>query len=139
MSAVVPAVIIDASATLSWLFGEGSPDDWLVANLTATTLRAPSLWRLEVVNAIVVKERRGQISQAQGDRFLHILDSLPVEITSPFENQTLETIAKLARDHQLTSYDAVYLEAAKSSSASLCTLDNNLKSAAQRSGVELVS
>lgn len=139
MSAVTPAVIIDASATLSWLFGEASPNDWLATNLTTATLQAPSLWRLEVINAIVVKERRGQISQAQGDRFLQLLDSLPVEIISSFENQPLETIAKSARDHQLTSYDAVYLETAKSSSASLCTLDNNLKSAAQRSGVQLVN
>ncbi len=138
MSPVVPAVIIDASATLSWLFGEGVPDDWLATNLTSATLRAPSLWRLEVVNAIVVKERRGQISQAQGDRFLQLLDSLPVEIVSSFENQPLEAIAKLAREHQLTSYDAVYLETARTSPASLCTLDNNLRTAALRSGVELV-
>lgn len=134
----MPAVVIDASATLAWLFGEEDPNGWLADNLVSATLLAPVLWRLEVVNAIVVKERRKQITEVQGDRFLEILDGLPIAMIPPDVTQSLGQLARLARMHQLTSYDATYLDSAHKTAAALLTLDGNLQNAARRNGVSLI-
>ena len=133
------AVVVDASATLAWLFGEGNPAAWLEANLSSMELSAPALWRLEVVNAIVVKERRKQITESQGNQFLEILDALPIVIAQSQNQQSLPDLAKLARVHQLTAYDAAYLDLARSEQASLLTLDVNLIDAARRINVPLVA
>lgn len=133
------AVVVDASATLTWLFGEGNPAAWLEANLSSMELSAPALWRLEVVNAIVVKERRKQITESQGNQFLEILDALPIVIAQSQNQQSLPDLAKLARVHQLTAYDAAYLDLARSEQASLLTLDVNLIDAARRINVPLVA
>jgi predicted nucleic acid-binding protein len=134
----MPAVVIDASATLAWLFGENDPKDWLTAQASSAALLAPAHWRLEVVNAVIVKERRRQITRVQGDRFLQILDALPIATVQSRPEQTLSQLADLARDHPLTAYDAVYLDLALTASASLATLDNNLKDAAGRMNVGLI-
>lgn len=133
------AVVVDANATLAWLFGEGDPAAWLEANLSSMTLSAPSLWRLEVVNAIVVKERRKQITESQGEQFLTILEALPIVIVPSQNEPSLLDLAKLARTHQLTAYDAAYLDLARSEQASLLTLDANLIDAARRTNVPLVA
>jgi len=133
------AVVVDASATLAWLFGEGDPAAWLEANLSSMKLSAPPLWRLEVVNVIVVKERRKQITESQGEQFLMILEALPIAIVPSQNEQSLLDLAKLARTHQLTAYDAAYLDLARSEQASLLTLDANLIDAAQRINVPLVA
>ncbi|QDT76154.1 type II toxin-antitoxin system VapC family toxin [Lacipirellula limnantheis] len=133
------AVVVDASATLAWLFGEGDPADWLEANLSSMTLSAPALWRLEVVNAIVIKERRKQITQSQDEELLTILDALPIAIVQSQNEPSLLSLANLARTHQLTAYDAAYLDLARSERASLLTLDANLIDAAQRINVPLIA
>lgn len=45
----------------------------------------------------------------------------------------------LARSHQLTAYDAAYLELASRRKLVLCTLDQQLIAAAPKSGVTLWS
>ena len=125
----MPGVVVDASATLAWLFAEDDPGGWLATQASGATLLAPSHWRLEVVNAVIIKERRRQITRDQGDRFLQILDALPITSVLPRPEQTLKQLAILARSHQLTAYDAVYLDLALAAAASLLTLDSNLKNA----------
>ena len=50
------------------------------------------------------------------------------------------SIARLSRQHQLSSYDAAYLSnLAVAENLPLATLDNNLRTAAKRIGVELLS
>ena len=45
----------------------------------------------------------------------------------------------LAREHGLSAYDAVYLELAIRAGAPLATLDNILRAAARKAGVEVYS
>ena len=132
-------IVVDASATLAWLFGERDPIDWLAERLTKERLIAPALWRLEVVNAILKKERQKLITVEQGGRFLRTLDAIAVEPVEPPVNRTLEQLALFARPHQLTAYDAIYLELALNRKASLLSLDNNLHDAAKRVGVAIIT
>lgn len=129
-------LVVDASATLAWLFGEEQANA-VESRLGDAALVAPSLWRLEVVNAILIKERRKDITPAQGVRFLQILEAMAIDIVSDPPGRSLEQLALFARPHQLTAYDAVYLELATALGLPLWTYDRNLQQAAKRLGVEL--
>jgi predicted nucleic acid-binding protein len=132
-------IIIDASITIGWLFNESEGIKRIGPTLTNADLVAPWLWRLEVVNAVLVKERGKVITVAQSTHMLELLEDLNAEIVGEPAVRTLTGLAAVARPHQLTSYDAIYLELAMSLKLPLFTRDNNLRAAAKRVGVKLVS
>lgn len=130
--------VVDANTTLAWLWAEPSAADQLPADFAETSMIVPWLWRTEVTNAVLVRERRKHLTQAQGTRFLQILDSLDLEVVGEPTHRTLEALGHFARPHQLTSYDAIYLELAINVGKPICTLDKGMQDAARRIGVELV-
>ena len=131
-------IVIDASTALAWAFDEEDFVGRFAAQFASERLLASPIWRLEVVNAILRNERQRLITPEQGNRLLGALDGIGVEIVDLQSERPLEQLAVFARPHQLTSYDAAYLDVALSASASLFTLDQNLKDAAGRLGVPLV-
>jgi predicted nucleic acid-binding protein len=130
--------LIDASVTLAWLFDESGRGAALDRQLKPLELVAPWLWRLEVVNAVVVLERRRQLTEAQGIRLLTALESADVEVVAEPATRTLTGLAQTARPHLLTAYDMVYLDLAISLGLPLLTDDTNLRTAALRTGVPLI-
>lgn len=130
--------IVDASVTLNWLFGEDRRSQWILRVFASGAPAAPWLWGLEVVNAVLVQERRKQITQNQGTQFLQILEALDIEIMGEPMDRDMEKLALLARPHQLTAYDALYLDLAINLGLPLCTMDRNLKNAANRLGIRLI-
>ena len=58
--------VIDANVTLAWLFAEDEHRIWMPKDWAEADMVSSWLWRLEVTNAVLVKERRRQITQAQG-------------------------------------------------------------------------
>ena len=131
--------VIDASVTLAWLFGEEDQSEAAQERLSDAALVAPTLWRLEVVNAILVKERRKHITPAQGTRFLQLLEALDIEVVGEPTARSMEQLALFARPHQLSAYDAVYLELATILGLPLWTYDSNLTKAAKKLGVAIVA
>lgn len=131
-------VVVDASMALSWCFEDEHDDlsDRALAEVLAVGGIVPPLWRLEVVNVLVVAERRGRITPADGARFIALLDALPIEL-SEFDPGTAELCAT-ARAHNLTASDASYLLAAVQSGARLATRDEALLRAAASLGVSLL-
>jgi predicted nucleic acid-binding protein len=95
----------------------------------------PTLWRLELRNALVVNERRGRITERQTARFLRNVERLAITIDdAPDESGVLT----LARRHRLTVYDVAYLELASRNALPLATLDAMLATAARSEGVHLL-
>jgi predicted nucleic acid-binding protein len=132
------AFVLDASVAGPWALAD-EPSE--AANRIATRLLieeaiGPPLWWYEVRNLLVICERRGRIEQADSDYFLARLDKYPIRIDPEIARD--ETLV-LARKHQLTIYDAAYLELAIRSSASLATLDSALEAAARAEGIEIVA
>jgi len=127
---------------LAWLFEREQPSDRERANrLLAACGEAPwwipGLWHLEVSNALLVAERRSLLPQADSDRFLARLSSLPFFTDSdPLADRRFR-ILSLARSHGLSSYDATYLELAQRLGAALASLDRQLNRAAVALGVAL--
>jgi predicted nucleic acid-binding protein len=129
-------LVLDASVALAWAFedeAEGYADATLEA-LSDVGALVPDLWGYEVVNALVVGERRERIMPAESARFVTLLRSLPIEVEAlPFGG--LSELASLAREYRLTAYDAAYLGVAIRRGIPLATQDRALREAARRSGV----
>jgi predicted nucleic acid-binding protein len=128
-------IVIDASAALALAFNEDSFANRFAEQLAAERLIAPPIWRLEVDNVILRNERQHLITAEQGNRVLAALDTICDEIVDSQSDETLEQLAAFARPHQLTAYDAAYLDVALKTAATLLTLDQNLIDAANRLGL----
>ena len=132
-------IVIDASSTLAWLFDEDELEGRLKSILAASDLVAPWLWRLEVTNVILVRERRKVLTETQTSTLFRLIDELAVELVGEPTTRTATGLAQIARPHQLSAYDTIYLDLAVRLGLPLLTRDNNLRAAAQRVGVILVS
>jgi predicted nucleic acid-binding protein len=91
------------------------------------------LFWYEIRNILVINERRGRIDPGQTAQFLLDIDPL----TDVDEGPVQADVLALARTHNLTVYDASYLELASRLGLPLCTLDAQLTDAAPRIGVAL--
>ena len=130
-------LVVDASVAVSWLFDDEDEPRALQAleHLAEEGALVPHLWHLETRNALLVAERRGRISAAGVKDRLDALKGLPVTTD---EEPDLQSAFDLARTHELSFYDALYLELAKREGARLATLDESLARAAVAEGVALL-
>jgi predicted nucleic acid-binding protein len=131
--------VLDCSVTMGWVFDDEKTDytEAVLNSLAENKAIVPYLWELEVANVLIMAERRGRITQAQTAHALSLLSSLPILIDTPIAKQGLATIPTLAREHQLSAYDAAYLELALREGAAIATLDQKLERAAQSCGVKI--
>ncbi len=132
-------LIIDSSVAIAWCFPD-EQDTYSQSVLDAlATERAivPDLWHLEVANTLMVGERRKRSTQANTVTWLGFLTSLPISIDEETRSHAFGDTLSLAREHNLSVYDAAYLELAMRRGLPLATLDDKLKSTAQAAGVAL--
>lgn len=134
------AFVIDASATLPWRFADEATA-WTEALLdrveVGEEVLVPAHWPLEVVNALLVARRKGRVTDAQVNEFLEDVAALPIR-TVPASATQWPAILSLAHQHQLTAYDAAYLDLAQRAGLPLATLDGDLRKAAAAAGTPLV-
>jgi len=135
--------VIDAQAALGWLFEDEASeakDKLLEALKTGDEAHVPSLFPYEVANVLKVNEAKKppRLTQARSDRFLKDLAALPIVVDSESTRQTWGRTLALARQHNLTAYDAAYLELALRLAVPLATEDEALAEAAKNAGVELL-
>jgi len=97
----------------------------------------PMLWRLEVGNALLVGKRRKRISEAKVTQFLGLLEAFPIEVDDQTVTKAWSESLNLARSHNLSVYDACYLELALRRGLPIASLDVPLKAAAAKIGVEV--
>ena len=133
--------VLDASVTLAWCFPEeathGTEDilDLLTTGVSALT---PSIWPFEVANALLVGERRKRLTIAQVTVMLHRISTLPIFLDPARSDHIFDRVLSLARQEQLTEYDASYLELALRERLPLATLDDRLRRAAKSTGVSVL-
>ncbi|MBA3484518.1 MAG: type II toxin-antitoxin system VapC family toxin [Pirellulales bacterium] len=134
------AFIIDCSITMAWCFtDERTPATVLVRDRSEReTALAPGLWYLEVANVLSLAEKRGRITPALVAEFINLLAKMTIEIDGEGPDRAFQQILPLCRQHDLTSYDAVYLELAIRTGLPLATLDGQLRAAAAERGVPLL-
>lgn len=134
-------LVLDASITMTWCY----PDEH--SNFAYKVLDAlehrraivPSLWAVEVANALIVGERRSRLSANNIAHFFELLQSLSIETDTQTASRALSDTLQLARAYGLSVYDAAYLELAMREGFELATLDGRLRDAAKKAGVRIFS
>ena len=135
------AFVLDGSVTMVWGF-EDEADAYaesILDRMPDLQAHVPSLWPLEVANATIVGERRKRLDEARSRRFFVLLEALPIVLDGEAGNRAFADIVQLARNYQLSAYDAAYLELAIRRGLPLACLDGKLKTAAAAAGVVLFS
>ena len=131
------AFVLDCSLTLAWFF-EDEADAYAQAvedSLPSAAAIVPTLWPLEVANALLMGERRKRATEAKATTFLGLLKALPIVVDDETAERAWQESIHLARMHQLSVYDAAYLELALRRGLTLATLDDKLAAAANAVGV----
>jgi predicted nucleic acid-binding protein len=132
-------MVLDNSVVMAWCFrdvGDGYADA-VLESLAGNEALVPGIWPLEVVNVLAAAERRRRLSETDSTRFLALLADLPLRVIQEPPQRVTGEILALARETGLSSYDASYLDLAMREGAPLATLDQELRKAAVRVGVEL--
>jgi predicted nucleic acid-binding protein len=141
-AAVTRRLVLDASVAVAWCFEDETTKftegvlDLISAGGEALV---PSIWPLELANALLIAERRKRIALAKVTALLIRIAGLPISVRPTDLKQSFEQILSLARQQELSQYDAAYLELAVREGLPLATLDGELQRAAKAVGVELVS
>ncbi len=132
--------VLDCSISISWCLVEENDDyaNYILALMTDATALVPEIWSLEVVNTLLVAERRNRMTIEQTEQAINLLQSLPIVIDTLTSSQAFQQTLKLGREQSLASYDAAYLELALRKSLPLATNDNRLIEAAKRCQVRLM-
>jgi predicted nucleic acid-binding protein len=90
------------------------------------------------MNGLIMAVRRGRIDLERVARFARDLAVLPIRIEPPHAPAAWDAVIQVATKHQLTVYDATYLELAERTRLPLATLDGDLRKAALAASVVLV-
>lgn len=129
---------------MRWFLGDGSTSDRVYAGRALDTLESsyaivPVTWGLEVSNVIARSEAKGVMPKEHSEAFLNRLSGLDIEVDADTFEYALSDTLKLARSYKLSAYDASYLELAHRLDLPFATLDLNLRKAAKKAGVKILS
>lgn len=128
-------LVVDASALAGGLMPDEIGVDLAELAAQHDVFLAPWLLWVEIRNILIVSERRGRIPAAVVEQALEAIDALGiVRDTAPSNAAVLV----LCRKHNLTAYDALYLDLALRHRAVLATRDNALAKAAHAEGIVIV-
>ncbi len=132
-------MVVDASTALAWCFPDENSEyaDAVLVALKGKTILVPSIWPLEIANAVLVGERMKRLRRPEIQRFIALMEGLPLAQDSQTVGEHIGNVLPLAREYGLSAYDAAYLELAIRYEAPLATLDGKLRRAAQKAGVSI--
>jgi predicted nucleic acid-binding protein len=133
--------VVDASIAVAWVHpAQATPqtDSLLESVYEGAPLEVPALWPLEVSNALLVLERRKKLTGAERETALAALRKLSVKIDHEMAGLAFAKLSDLVSRHQLSAYDAAYLELAQRRKLPLACKDGTLRSAAMVLKVKVI-
>ncbi len=132
--------VVDNSVVMSWCFKDETNKyaDAILHKLSEARAVVPSIWPLEVVNVLLVAERRKRLSEADSTRFITLLTQLPIIVEQERPENMMKELLTFARANNLSSYDASYLDLAMKRGYPIATSDNKLIQAARRIDVQIL-
>jgi predicted nucleic acid-binding protein len=137
--------VLDNSVAMRWLLNDRQSDgqDYarsvlqMLAN--GDTAVVPNLWTLEAANVLAKSQKRGLVTEADAREFLALLSDLDIETDPTTHERALHDTLGIAIQHDLSAYDAAYLELALREGLPLATLDQDLSAAVGKAGGSRVS
>ena len=97
-------------------------------------MHVPFTWPVEIANAMRTAVRRKRFGRDEAIEFARRLTDLGVRIAAPWHDDASRYL-ELALAHDLTPYDAIYLDMCLSQRADLASCDRALLQAAARVGI----
>ena len=133
-------IVLDASLMVEWLIGENRASVARDAYdaLAQDTVRVPSHWPVEVSNALRSEIRTGRLAISGFHRIMDRFDALDIRVEMPIDLDEITPLAQFATTHELTAYDAAYVQLALQHRAALATLDGAMRAAAKRLSISLL-
>lgn len=133
-------MVADASFCGAWILEDESSEDAedLLKRVETDEVRltVPALWKFEMLNLLRSACRRGRLNEAEAAAAQKVLSRVPLDQVDVPDSVAEEKILELSQAHNLSAYDAAYLELAKRFQIQLRTADRALKKAAHDCGVE---
>ena len=133
-------LVLDASVALSWCFEDeitpGSTE--ILRRVEASEALVPPVWALEVANVLRQAVRRHRVDRPTVTGFLEALDALPLRVIEMGSARVFRHVMDLAWTHDLTTYDACYLDLAIRQRLPLATLDARMRRAADAAGIDVL-
>ncbi|WP_374668029.1 type II toxin-antitoxin system VapC family toxin [Ramlibacter sp.] len=131
--------VIDASAAAAWVLPDESTEAaealYAHACMDASGFHAPQIWPWEMGNLLLTAQRRGRISPEAPDLALQTLAATSIQLDAPPDLHRQLQVARLAGTHDLSYYDAAYLELVLRLNGQLASRDRKLLSAAAACGI----
>jgi len=133
--------VIDASVMASWFLpneDSGKYED-LINSIDKLKIHVPSIFEHEFMNILLNALKRRRLDNATAQEILEIISHYPIII----ESSTAVLMEKIdvfsiAKAHDLTAYDAAYLELAVRLNVPLMTYDKSLSEAAKKLKLKIV-
>jgi predicted nucleic acid-binding protein len=131
------AFVLDASVAVAWFVRKQATayTDRVRARAKREPLHVPAVWPLEVSNALLVLQRRGNISGNAAKTAADLLGDLVVTVHQ--DRLTIPELLTFAAKYRLSAYDASYLDLALSLRLPLACRDGPLQHALSSAGVRL--
>lgn len=135
------SVVVDASMTVAWLFSSErsqAPKE-ILRRVALDGAFVPSLWRLEIANVLHNAVRRRRCDPGYATRCLQRLGRLQIVVDLETDAHAWGRTRQLAAEHDLTVYDAAYLELAIRRRRPLATCDAALAKAGRKIGTDVLA
>ncbi len=133
--------VIDASSMGPLIVPDET--DELIATLpsilSSDLALVPSHWHLEVANLARMAIRKRRLTEPLLAKAFEALSVFTVLVDDLTERAAWSKTLKLAATHDLTAYDAAYLELSLRTGRTLVCKDKRLIRASEREGVELIT
>jgi predicted nucleic acid-binding protein len=132
--------VVDNSVVMSWCFKDETNKygDAVLNRLAEATAIVPPIWPLEVVNVLLVAERRNRLKQVDSVRFITLLSQLPIVVEHEGSERKMKDLLALGRANNLSSYDAAYLDLSMRKDCPIATLDKKLIEAAKKVDITIL-
>lgn len=129
-------LVLDCSIAMSWCFEDEISDyaENIFNQFNDDGLKAivPAIWAYEIANVLLVAERKKRLTHLKAIEFKEALNLLDIQIDNEGIQKSSGSIYELAKETQLTIYDAAYLELAVRMNLPLATLDHDLARAIRK-------
>ena len=133
------AIVIDASAAAPWFLPDEASEqsDYFYKQVVSSQglYHAPALWIWETGSILMSALRRKRVSPEQLQAGLAQLQACPISFATVPSAHKQSQILRLAQTHDLSYYDASYLELVLSLNGQLASADYKLVHAAKSCGV----
>jgi predicted nucleic acid-binding protein len=136
-------IVLDASMALGWLIArtdrtEAALAEQAFSKVSAYGAEVPAFWYAEVANTLLVLERARKMTEQDAASYLADLALLAITQDEVPGEARQGRVLDLGRIHDLSAYQATYLELAMRRATVLATFDKKLADAARVAGVRVL-